>query len=187
MHQPRLARWLQLWGLMAGGLVVVYLLGLALFVVLLPVPFTTLPPHLGGLATFTGGAGRVATTLRLMQEGFQGPVLISGIHPRSQLADIEALADLPTPLSNAQRQQVMLDAASTTRENIESLNLWATTTRLNRVGVITSTYHAARVQLLGWWLAPRLQLVLLPVQPDDTRFRVLLREYHKLLASPLLR
>jgi uncharacterized SAM-binding protein YcdF (DUF218 family) len=165
----------------------VYALGLGTFVALLPKPFTTLPPDLQGLATFTGGAGRVATTLRLVQNGFAGPILISGINPRSQLAEIEELSGLETPLTSAQRQQIMLDSATTTRENLQSLNLWATTASLQRVGLITSTYHAARVRLLGWWLAPRLDLVLLPVQPEDTRFRVLLREYHKLLATPFLR
>jgi uncharacterized SAM-binding protein YcdF (DUF218 family) len=165
----------------------VYAVGLGAFVALLPKPFTTLPPGLEGLATFTGGAGRVATTLRLVQEGFAGPILISGIHPSSQLAEIEELSGLETPLTAAQRQQIMLDGATTTRENLQSLNLWATTASLQQIGLITSTYHAARVRLLGWWLAPRLDLVLLPVQPEDTRFIVLLREYHKLLAAPFLR
>ncbi len=164
-----------------------YGLGLAGFVALLPSPFTTLPPGLQGLATFTGGAGRVATTLRLVQAGFAGPVLISGINPQSQLAEIEELTGLESPLVPAQRQQIMLDSASTTRENLLSLQIWATTANLQRVGLITSTYHAARVRALGWWLAPELNLVLLPVQPEDTSFRVLLREYHKLLAAPILR
>lgn len=169
------------------GLGLLYGLGLALFVALLPAPFTTLPPNLDGLATFTGGAGRVATTLRLIQGGFTGPVLISGIHPNSQLAEIEEVAGLTTPLNAAQRQQIMLDGAATTRENLESLRLWAATARLQQVGLITSTYHAARVRLLACWLTPNLTLVLLPVQPEDTRLRVLLREYHKLLVAPLLR
>jgi uncharacterized SAM-binding protein YcdF (DUF218 family) len=168
------------------GLGILYGLGLALFVALLPAPFTTLPPQLDGLATFTGGAGRVATTLRLVQGGFAGPVLISGIHPSSQLAEMEELSGLTTPLTAAQRQQIMLDGATTTRENLQSLAIWAATARLQNIGLITSTYHAARVRLLGWWLTPNLTLTLLPVQPEDTSFRVLLREYHKLLVAPLL-
>ncbi|MCA3244694.1 MAG: YdcF family protein [Alphaproteobacteria bacterium] len=168
------------------GCGLMYGLGLALFVAALPAPFTTLPPNLDGLATFTGGSGRVATTLRLIQGGFTGPVLISGIHPNSQLAEIEEVAGLTTPLSAAQRQQIMLDGATTTRENLESLQLWAATARLQQVGLITSTYHAARVRLLAWWLTPNLTLILLPVQPEDTHFRVLLREYHKLLVAPFL-
>ena len=168
------------------GLGLAYGTGLGLYIALLPAPFTTLPPNLEGLAAFTGGAGRVATTLRLVQQGFQGPVLISGINPGTGLADIVAQSGLP-PLSTAQREQVMLDGAASTRENMESLTLWATTTNLREVGVITSTYHAARVKLLGWWLAPDLHLTLLPVQPEDTRLTVLVREYNKLLAAPFLR
>ncbi len=174
------------WGIFAA-LLMTYGLGLALFIALLPTPFTTLPPQLDGLATFTGGAGRVAATLRLVQGGFGGPVLISGIHPNSQLAEIEELSGLSQPLTAAQRQQIMLDGATTTRENLESLEVWAATARLQRIGLITSTYHAARVKLLGWLKTPQLTLIILPVQPEDARFMVLLREYHKLLVAPLLR
>jgi hypothetical protein len=40
----------------------------------------------------------------------------------------------------------------------------------------------ARVRLLHLWLAPQVGLTLLPIQPEDTSFKTLLREYHKLLA-----
>jgi hypothetical protein len=40
---------------------------------------------------------------------------------------------------------------------------------------------------LGWWKAPALTLHILAVQPENPRFDVLLREYHKLLATPFLR
>jgi hypothetical protein len=63
-----------------------------------------------------------------------------------------------------------------------ALQQWAITKQLQHVGVITSTYHVARVRLLHLWLAPQVRLTLLPVQPEDTSYKTLLREYHKLLA-----
>jgi uncharacterized SAM-binding protein YcdF (DUF218 family) len=169
------------------GLIVCYCLGMAAFVLTLPKPYTTLPPQLDGLAVFTGGSGRVKTALRMVQSGFQGPVLISGANPETTLADILAQADLSASLNTDQQRQLMLDGAQTTHENVLSLNLWATTTGVQRVGVITSTYHAARVWVLGQLLAREVHMVLLPVQPEDMSLKTLWREYNKLLVAPFLR
>jgi uncharacterized SAM-binding protein YcdF (DUF218 family) len=163
-------------------LALLYGIGLAVFVGALPAPFTTVPAQVQGLAVFTGGSGRVATALTLIQQGFTGPVLISGRHPSSSLADMLELAPGAPQLSGKQKAQVSLDAAQSTHENMLALQQWATNRQLRQVGVITSTYHVARVRLLHLWLAPQVGLTLLPVQPEDTSFKTLLREYHKLLA-----
>lgn len=163
-------------------LALLYGLGLALFVAALPKPFTTVPSQVQGLAVFTGGSGRVATALTLIQQGFTGPVLISGRHPSSSLADMLELAPGAPQLSDKQKAQVSLDTAQSTHENMLALQQWATSQQLQHIGVITSTYHVARVRLLHLWLAPQVGLTLLPVQPEDTSFKTLLREYHKLLA-----
>lgn len=162
-----------------------YLTGFALFVALLPQPFTTLPPGLEGIATFTGGAGRVAAALTEMERGFTGPILISGSHSGTRLSDILATADMP--LTPDQRTHILHDEAQTTRQNITSLRVWAGYQNLQNVGVITSTYHTARVRLLAWLHAPELNLTLLPVQPADAGLMPLFREYNKLLVAPLLR
>jgi uncharacterized SAM-binding protein YcdF (DUF218 family) len=174
-------------GLNALGLVGLYGTGFAVYVALLPTPFTTLPPEAEGLAVFSGGAGRIENTLRAIEQGFQGPVLISGLHPSTTFADILAQTPTGEALNIDQRRQIMLDTAASTAENMQSLKLWAATTNLKHVAVITSTYHAARVRLLGWWKAPNLTLYILAVQPENPKFNVLLREYHKLLGTPFLR
>ena len=165
-----------------------YLVGFALFIIFLPPPFTTLPPKLDGLATFTGGAGRVEATLTQLQEGFKGPVLISGSHTTTTLAEI--LAETSAHLTSEERHRIMHDAAQTTRQNITSLRAWAGYYHLSHVGLVTSTYHTARVRLLLWLHVPRtenLTVIFLPVQPADAGLRPLFREYNKLLAAPLLR
>lgn len=162
-----------------------YLLGFALFVVTLPQPFTTLPEGLEGLATFTGGSGRVETALKQVQRGFEGPILISGSHQQSRLTDILALTD--TSLTPSQQKHIVYDAAQTTRENITSLQAWAGYNGISNIGLVTSTYHVPRVRLLALLHARNLSLTYLAVQPADSGLRPLFREYNKLLIAPALR
>jgi len=169
---------------LAGSLLSLYLLGFALYIVLLPAPFTTLPSGLQGLATFTGGSGRVEAALKQAQKGFPGPILISGSHGTTTLPDMLALT--ATPLTETQQQFIVYDTAATTRENILSLKAWAGYYQLEYVGIITSTYHVPRVGLLARLHAPHLRLTYLAVQPADPGLRPLFREYNKLLATPLL-
>lgn len=161
-----------------------YALGFASFVVFLPDPFTTLPDNLDGLATFTGGAGRVEAALQEVQDGFPGPILISGSHRQTRLTDI--LAKSSTSLTPTQTTKIVYDTVETTRENIVSLKLWAGMNNLHRIGLITSTYHVPRVRFLALLHARELSLTFLPVQPADPGLRPLFREYNKLLVAPFL-
>lgn len=162
-----------------------YVLGFALFVMLLPTPFATLPDDLDGLATFTGGSGRVEAALKEVQQGFAGPILISGSNEKTTLPDI--LAHTDTPLTPSQQTHIVYDTAATTRENVTSLTAWAGYYKLTDIGIITSTYHIPRVWLLATLHARHLNLTYLPVQPSDPGLRPLFREYNKLLATPVLR
>ena len=162
-----------------------YCLGFAIYVVTLPSPFTTIPDNLDGIATFTGGAGRVEAALRAAQRGYEGPILISGSHERSRLSDI--ISHTATELTPRQQEHIVYDAAQTTRENITSLTAWSGYHNLNNIGIITSTYHVPRVRLLTLLHARHLNLVYLPVQPADSGLRPLFREYNKLLVAPFLR
>lgn len=186
LHLPRPPRlgWRGRIVLMLSLLASAYLLGFALFVMLLPAPFTTLPDDLDGLATFTGGSGRVEAALKEAQQGFPGPILISGSNEKTTLPDI--LAHTATPLTPSQQTHIVYDTAATTRENITSLTAWAGYYKLTDIGVITSTYHIPRVWLLATLHARNLNLTYLPVQPADPGLRPLFREYNKLLAAPLL-
>lgn len=163
---------------------VLYWVGFAAYITTLPQPFTTLPDDVEGLAVFTGGSGRVEAALTQLYHGFNGPILISGRHPRTRLADI--LAESPYNFSPWQQQQITVDNAGTTHQNIQGLRLWAQTKNLKHVGVITSTYHAARVRMLAYWLAPQLRVQVLAVQPADGGLKPLFLEYNKLLGSPFL-
>lgn len=162
---------------------VVYVAGFAAYVALLPVPSEGLPEDVDGVAVFTGGQGRVDKALALLDEGFAGPVLISGVHPDVRLEELAS----SQRFSPAQRARVELDyEALTTRHNVYNTVAWAARSKLGRIGVITSTYHTARSRLLFWLVAPGMPVVMLPVQPVGSGWRTLFREYNKLLLSPVL-
>jgi uncharacterized SAM-binding protein YcdF (DUF218 family) len=161
----------------------VYVGMFAVFVTALPPPFGVPPQGLDGLAVFTGGSGRVDTAVDLMKQGFAGPVFISGVHEDVKLSSLTNVAKL-TP---AQRAAITLDYASrTTRENVLNTAYWAEKHHLRRLGIITSTYHAMRCEVLFRLLAPETGIVLLPVQPVDGRGITLFKEFNKLLLAPLL-
>lgn len=186
LHAPRLG-WKGRIVLAMSVALSIFLIGFALFVAALPAPFTTVPPGLQGLAVFTGGSGRVGAALDLAAQGFSGPVLISGRHPQARLADILSLNNSHLTLTEAQSKPISMDGAQTTIQNIQSLKVWAAKQHIRRIGVITSTYHAARVEVLGKWLAPELEITILAVQPQETKPLLLAHEYLKLLAAPFLR
>jgi uncharacterized SAM-binding protein YcdF (DUF218 family) len=164
-----------------GGVVAtLYIFGFALFLAALPSPRVGVP-MVEGLAVFTGGSNRVGMAVEALNQGYSGPVLVSGVNPGVTLREIAP--DLAYDVAG----QIELDtAALTTRQNVANTVAWAARHHLRTVGVITSTYHAARVRLLFAWRAPRLQVAIIPVQPNEAGLRALLREYNKLLASPVL-
>lgn len=182
-HPPRLG-WRGRALLTLALATVSYCIGFALYIITLPTPFTMVPDEVEGLAVFTGGAGRVDAALTQLYHGFTGPILISGRHPRTHLSDI--LAESPYTFSRSQRNQLTVDAAQTTHQNIQSLQSWARSNHVDHIGVITSTYHAARVRLLAFWFAPQLRVQVLAVQPADAGLKPLFLEYNKLLGTPLL-
>jgi uncharacterized SAM-binding protein YcdF (DUF218 family) len=170
-----------------GLLLTLYLAGFGLFLATLPKPFTTLPPEIEGLVAFTGGAGRVQTLLHQMDSGFTGPILISGTRGNTSLHTILTHAGEEKNLSDSQKNHILQDASQTTRENVESLKVWAAYLEIHNIGIITSTYHAPRVRFLAWWVAPELNITVLPVQPADAGIHPLFKEYNKLLLLPLMR
>lgn len=186
LHLPTPAKlsWKGRFILSFSSIASIYLLGFAAYISTMPSPFTTLPDQLDGLAVFTGGAGRVNAALLQLSQGFEGPVLISGGHHQTSFP---AILKHSNPLTFQQQSQLFMDIAQTTRENITSVQVWSAYRHLHHIGIITSTYHAARVKLLSWWHLPNLKVTVLAVQPEEANFYVIFSEYNKLLATPFLR
>lgn len=159
-----------------------YGVGFGLFVRAVPEASTFSLRDVQGLAVFTGGAGRVDTAVGLINDGFVGPVLVSGAHPEVRVQDLAGVGQLQA----WQRGLIQLDYAATTRQNVANTRHWAGIHGIKRLGLVTSTYHVPRVTLLWWMLAPGIEVVVIPVRPADGGWRTLFREYNKFLLTPVL-
>lgn len=161
---------------------VFYGVGFGLFLAALPAPFSGIPV-VDGVVVFTGGTNRVPTAVEWLREGYTGPVLISGVHPDVTKEDLMQ----GEPLNEVAAARLALDiGAQNTKGNVRNTRLWAeglglTAARGKSVGILTSTYHVPRVRLLAVTGAPGLDIVYLPVQPQEAGLRDFWREYNKLI------
>ncbi len=171
------------------------LLGLAVgFVV-----FTqTLPSEPSGdrrksdaIVVLTGGGARVAEGLRLLARGEADRLLISGVHPDTQLEALLALApEVPAALS----ARITLDRAATdTVGNARETAEWVRDGDIDSLRVVTAAYHMPRSLLELRRSLPEVELIPHPVFPDGVEQRrwwtssqttsLLMQEYLKYLVA----
>lgn len=139
-------------------------------------------PPVDGFVVFTGSAGRVPFGLFQVVKGFDGPLLITGVHPDAKLADLTG-AD---GLAQTDISRIVLDyTAQTTRDNVVVTNQWATANGLRTIGLITAPFHMPRSLLLFQQSGTTLTIHPTPSQPKPASFPMLMREYIKLLGAYL--
>ena len=168
------------------ALAVVWSAGFAWFIQRLHRPVET-PPQADGIVALTGGAERIETAMRLLQEDRARLLLVSGIGGGVELGPLARRAGLDAaPLAN---RVTLGRAATTTRGNALETAEWVRRNDIHSLIVVTAFYHMPRAltelrrALTGVALYP------LPVQPPDLRrrgggmltLRLELEEYTKLL------
>jgi uncharacterized SAM-binding protein YcdF (DUF218 family) len=144
-----------------------------------------------GIVVLTGGADRVGTGLRLLEEGRAGRLLVSGAHRGVTLADLAAVAGLPPgPL---QGRVALGHAARSTRGNAAETAAWARAEGVRSIRLVTSGYHMPRALLeLRRSLPPEVEILAHPVAPRETGapgrmpgWGLLAGEYAKLVGAAL--
>ncbi|MCC5994944.1 MAG: YdcF family protein [Oceanicaulis sp.] len=110
-----------------------------------------------GAVVLTGGGGRVATGVELLQSGQAGRLLISGVNPGSPPADIAAAAGAPSGLFEC-CVDFGLEAANTFGNAVETA-AWARERGYGSILVVTSDYHMPRALLELRAAAPGLDLI----------------------------
>jgi uncharacterized SAM-binding protein YcdF (DUF218 family) len=149
------------------------------------------PPHTAdGIVVLTGGSSRVSDALELLARGYGKRLLISGVHPTNDLADISrSLPDNQSLLGCC----VDLDrSAVNTRSNAAETRRWVHERGFKSLIVVTSNYHMPRAIAEMSHAMPDIALIPFAVVGDKWRdepwwtsgatFRLLLSEYVKYVA-----
>ena len=143
-----------------------------------------------GIVVLTGGSSRVSDALELLAGGYGKRLLISGVHPTNDLADISrSLPDNQSLLGCC----VDLDrSAVNTRSNAAETRRWVHERGFKSLIVVTSNYHMPRAIAEMSHAMPDIALIPFAVVGDKWRdepwwtsgatLRLLLSEYVKYVA-----
>ena len=141
--------------------------GFAWFVWIVPTEEVALDRTADGIVVLTGGNSRVADAIELLAEGRGKRLLISGVHPVTNLSEIARLVPAHERLVNC---CVDLDhSAVNTVGNAIETRRWATTRGFRSLIVVTSNYHMPRTIAELERQLPDLTLIPFPVVADKQR------------------
>lgn len=155
----------------------------------LPGEFT--PDDVDGIVALTGGKDRIASALRLLEEGKAKRLLISGVHPKtSPDAIIRTLGASQTTFDCC----VDIDRlALDTIGNAEQTADWVNRNGFSSIIVVTSNYHMPRSLMEMKRLMPGKTLTAFPVSytpleeknwySNPHTLKIVLTEYIKFLAA----
>ena len=174
-----------------AALVVLYLLGFAIFVANLPRPAPAPAARPAqGIVALTGGDERLSAAVNLLETHNGERLLISGVHPNTTKDELRKLTH------GGPRFDCCADlgyAASNTRGNAQEAAAWARDHRFNSLIVVTASYHMPRSLTEFQAAMPGVRLEPYAVEPADINLagwwhdlralRVLQGEYVKYLFS----
>ena len=143
------------------------------------------------IVVLTGGAERVETGFRLLEEGLAPRLFISGVHPDARLADLARGAGMD-PAKLAGRVELG-HAAASTRGNAVEIAAWAKPRDITTIRLVTAGYHMPRARSELRRTMPELRVMPYPVTPPRLRdegafwrwrnWGLLLSEYCKFLGA----
>jgi uncharacterized SAM-binding protein YcdF (DUF218 family) len=145
------------------------------------------------IVVMTGGAERVETGFRLLEEGLAPRLFVSGVHPDSRLADLARGAGVD-PAKLAGRVELG-HAAASTRGNAVEIAAWARPRQIATIRLVTAGYHMPRARTELRRGMPGLRVQAHPVTPARLRaegafwqprnWGLLFGEYMKFLGAEL--
>lgn len=158
-------------------LLLIYLLGYALFVVMLPKPADA--ARTDGIVVLTGGPGRVARGLELMAAGQAERMLVSGVdrsvRPEELAAEYDADMRLFDCCIDLGRESI------DTRSNATETARWLGRHEVRTVRLVTNDWHMPRAGLEFSLDVPEDVEIIPDAVPGKASFRQLFKEYNKYL------
>ncbi len=169
---------------LSAVLVLAFGVGFAAFVVVVHRMPAPVPPA-DGIVALTGGAERVETALRLLDDGKAKMLLVSGVAPGAGLHDLARRVGLD-PADLAPRV-TLGHSATTTLGNAQEAAEWVRDHDFHSLIVVTAAYHMPRAMLEMRRAMPDTVLYPLTVQPQSmlrsSEARLMTGEYVKLIGA----
>ncbi len=156
--------------------------GFLWFMLSLPQPADT-PAPTDAVIVPTGGAGRIARGLEVLDQGLAPKILVSGV--ASEVRPGEFAAEFDVTATRMACCVTLGFAAVDTRSNADEIARWVAQNDIASLRLVTSDWHMRRAAgELDRALPPQVTVIRDAV-PTQGRFDVLFLEYHKLIASQL--
>lgn len=166
-----------------SAVLLVWALGFVWFAVALPQPAEA--QHTDGVVVLTGGKGRVARGLEALRNGWAPRLLVSGVD--RDVKPHEFAVEYRIGSLQMACCVTLGFAATDTATNARETADWIAGQKLRSVRLVTSDWHMRRaVAELERRIPPGVTIVPDAV-PSHPTFRMLVLEYHKLLARVALR
>ena len=176
----------------AVGLSLLWVLGMVLFMALIPKPATDTVGHTDAIVVLTGGTQRLETGLQIFSETDAKKILISGVGYKVTKKDI-----LKNFSKHETRQKINVDdiilgsIADSTISNAVEVKMFMDLHQFTTLRLITSNYHMPRSILTFKRYMPDYEIIQHPVGQDnisllDGKFKLIFNEYNKLLGFVFL-
>jgi uncharacterized SAM-binding protein YcdF (DUF218 family) len=157
--------------------VLLWVLGFALFALMLPTPADDRATD--GIVVLTGGAGRIQRGIHLLEQGKAKRMLVSGVDRRVKPHELAAEYDASAKLFD--RQIDLGHESVDTRTNAVEAARWLERRHYRSVRLVTTDWHMARARFeLAHALDSNVTL-LADAVPSDPQLLPLLKEYNKYL------
>lgn len=173
-----------------------WVFGLGLFMIQVSKNPPALLWQTDAVVVLTGGAERIKEGVRLLKSGAAKWLFISGVGTGVTVPDILRSNGTPADMTNPDlAAHIMLGRiAVTTQGNAEETRSWVKRENIQSIRLVTANYHMPRSRMEFHLMLPEITIVPHPVEPpgfhligsnglpDKTSWKLLLLEYHKLLA-----
>ena len=131
------------------------------------------------VVVLTGGAGRIKRGLEVLNQGWAGQMLVSGVDPQVKPGEFAAQFKIAPA---AMRCCITLGyRAFDTTSNARETAAWLETRGYRSVRLVTSDWHLRRARAELDKVLPAKVTVIGDAVPTQPSLRILMIEYHKLL------
>ncbi|MEM6475513.1 MAG: YdcF family protein [Pseudomonadota bacterium] len=163
-----------------SAIVLIWGLGFLWFTVALPQPATG-EETTDAVIVPTGGAGRIAQGLEVLNQGLAENMLVSGVDP--EVTQDEFAAEFEVGAAQMDCCVTLGFAAVDTRSNAAETAQWVKRNNVRSLRLVTTDWHMRRAASELNRTLPKDVTVIRDAVPSEPSVASLFLEYHKLLAS----